>query len=159
MEVYTGTQPAGPYQVSNKSLDVVVRMTEPIHDSKRNITMDNWFTSIPLARSLLTDHKLTLLGTLRKDKVEIPPEFLTVRRPAKTSMFAFTKDMTSVSYKPKKNKSVVLLSTMHHDDKIDESTGDENKPEMITLYNATKAGVDSVDQMVASYDVSRNTRR
>nr|XP_023024488.1 uncharacterized protein LOC111512584 [Leptinotarsa decemlineata] len=57
MEVYIGTQPAGPYQVSNKSLDVVVRMTEPIHDSKRNITMDNWFTSIPLAQSLLTDQK------------------------------------------------------------------------------------------------------
>ncbi|KAG5858231.1 hypothetical protein JTB14_015367 [Gonioctena quinquepunctata] len=48
---------------------------------------------------------------------------------------------------------------MHHEDKIDESTGDENKPEMITLYNLTIAGVDCVDQLMASYDVSRNTRR
>ena len=43
---------------------------------------------------------------------------------------------------PKKNKVVLLLSLMHNDDKIHESTGDARIPEIITFYNKTKGGVD-----------------
>ena len=57
------------------------------------------------------------------------------------------------------NKLVLLLSSMHNDDKIDESTGDEKKPEMITCYNKTKGGVDVVDKLCASYTSARSTRR
>ena len=41
----------------------------------------------------------------------------------------------------------MLLSTVRHDDKIDEETGSARKPECFTFYNATKGGVDTVDQM------------
>ena len=56
---------------------------------------------------------------------------------------------------PKKNK-VVLLSSIHNDDKIDEPTGDARKPKMITLCNKTKGGV---DELCASYTCTLNTRR
>ena len=36
-------------------------------------------------------------------------------------------------------KVVLLLSTMHHDDKI----GDSGKPEIVEFYNKTKAGGDA----------------
>lgn len=48
---------------------------------------------------------------------------------------------------------------MHLDDKIDDSTGNKQKPEIITYYNQTKIGVDIVDKMCSSYSVARNTKR
>ena len=56
-------------------------------------------------------------------------------------MFGFQEDITCVSYVPKKGKTVVLMSSMHHDDKIDESTGELMKPDIISFYNSTKGGV------------------
>ncbi|XP_072395022.1 uncharacterized protein [Diabrotica undecimpunctata] len=72
-------------------------------------------------------------------------------------MFGFTKDVI-LSYIPKPKKHV-LLSTLHHDDQIDPTTGDESKHEAIMFYNSTKSGVDTVDQLRGSYTVARNTKR
>ncbi|UYV69082.1 hypothetical protein LAZ67_6002305 [Cordylochernes scorpioides] len=57
---------------------------------------------------------------------------------------------------PKKRKSVILISSMHHDDKCDETTG---KPDIIMDYNLTKGGVDTIDQMVSNFSTSRRSRR
>lgn len=58
-----------------------------------------------------------------------------------------------------KKKVVLLLSTLHNDNKLDETTGAAEKPEIITFYNGTKGGVDVVDQMKEEYSVGRMTRR
>lgn len=50
----------------------------------------------------------------------------------------------------------MLLSTMHDKPDID---CDTRKPCIIMDYNATKGGVDTVDQMCSWYSVSRITRR
>lgn len=47
----------------------------------------------------------------------------------------------------------------YHDDKIDETTTELRKPEIITFYNTTKGGVDTADQMCGEYNVARNTKR
>jgi hypothetical protein len=67
--------------------------------------------------------------------------------------------MTMVSYGPKNGKVLLLVSTMQNDDKIDETTQQIRKPEIITTYNLTKGGVDITDQLCATYEVSRNSRR
>ena len=67
MEIYCGEQPEGPYRQSNSPHDVVMRITEPIHGSGRNITTDNWFTSLPLVKEL-EKKKLSFVGTVRKKK-------------------------------------------------------------------------------------------
>ena len=54
-----------------------------------------------------------------------------------------------VSYVSKKGKAIVLLSTMHHDRTV--ATDNQKKPEIIDYYNITKAGVDTMDQLVRSY--------
>ncbi len=159
LEVYVGLQPEGPYKLSNTPYDVVLRLCQHISGSGRNVTMDNWFT-LPLIKKLLSDHKLTSIGTIRKNKRKVPLEFSKpVSRPPCTSMFGFTQESTLLSYIPKKNKNVLLISTLHHHDEIDEDTGDLHKPTMITEYNRTKGGVDVVDKLTASYNVARNTRR
>jgi hypothetical protein len=98
--------------------------------------------------------------SLRKNKSEIPKGFVeTKKKPVASCLFGFKDNSTLVSYVPRKGKVVLLLSTMHHDKKIDEATGVARKLEIISFYNTTKEGVDVVDQMCSNYDVSRNSRR
>ena len=73
--------------------------------------MDNWFTSVSLADKILDEHKLTIVGTLRKNKAEIPHSFLPNRKKeVLSSQFAFDGEKTLVSFTPKKGKSVILVS-------------------------------------------------
>nr|XP_022911139.1 piggyBac transposable element-derived protein 4-like [Onthophagus taurus] len=158
-EVYVGKQNDGSFKVSNTTVDVTMRLTEPIHRSGRNLTIDNWFTSFPLAE-LLLQQNVTMVGTMKKNKKELPPELLAKGRPEKSSVFAYQNNKTVVSYVPKKNKNVVLLSTMHLEDgTIDETTGEDSKPEIITFYNMTKGGVDVVDKLCSTYSTARKTNR
>ncbi|CAH2085721.1 unnamed protein product [Euphydryas editha] len=160
LEIYPGKQPDGPFLQSNKAFDVVDRLVQPISKSNRNITFDNWFTSVPLMTHLQKNHKLTSTGTLRKNKKEIPPRFITTRgKEIYSTQFAFQKDITLVSYIPKKSKVMLVLSSLHHDQNIDPTSGDKCKPEILTFYNSTKIGVDVVDELCAAYDVSRNSKR
>ena len=108
---------------------------------------------------MLNDHRCTVVGTLRKNKREIPAVFISGRgRDKYTSLFGFQEICTLLSYM-QKNKLVLLLSSMHNDDKIDELAGDEKNPEMIICYKKTKGEVDVVDKLCASYTYARNTRR
>ncbi|CAK1598868.1 unnamed protein product [Parnassius mnemosyne] len=103
------------------------------------------------------DSCLTYVGTLQKNKREIPREFLpNTTRPVESSLFGFVSDKTLVSHVPKKNKSVVLLSSMHHDMSVNEQS---KKPEIIELYNSTKGGVDALDLKCSNYSCARRTRR
>ena len=158
MEIYAGQQPEGPFKVDNSPSAIVKRLCTPLFGSARNVTMDNWYTSYPLAKELLSK-KLTIVGTLKKNKAMIPVEFLEAKtREVFSSIFGFQKDVTLVSYVPKKSKCVVLLSTMHHDNTIDENS-EKKKPEIIQFYNETKGGVDTVDEMSTLYSTARKTNR
>lgn len=159
LEVYAGLQPEGPFRISNKPPDVVKRMVQPLRGSGRNITADNWFTDLELV-DWLKKEKLTYVGTIRKNKRQLPPTFVSViGRKQYSSMFGFSDGKTLVSYIPKERKNVMLISTLHNDHALDPSSGQSNKPEIITYYNSTKGGVDTADQMCSTYDVSRNNKR
>lgn len=133
-------------------------LTRPVWGTNRNITMDNWFTNIPLGNKLLeAPFKLTIVGTLRKNKPQIPPQLLDIKsRSCKTSMAVFTENSTLISYKPKENKNVLLLSTMHSSNALNPKT---SKPEIIHVYNSTKGAVDTFDQMSQNICCNRKTRR
>lgn len=155
-EVYCGKQPTGPFEVSNKPYDIVHRLVDHIKGSQRNLTIDNWYTSYDLVESLLDD-KLTCVGTLRKNKREIPLSFLPQRqREVGSTLFGYQFNMMLVSHVPKQNKAVLLLTSLHDDDSIDVET---HKPDVIIDYNRTKGGVDTADQMEAKYSVARVSRR
>ena len=98
-----------------------------------------------------------MVGTIRRNKPDIPAE-LTVKtgRSEKSSLFAFDDKLTLVSYVPRKGKNVTLLSTMHHDDKIE---GEDNKPHIILHYNECKSGVDNMDKLVGTFSCKRKTNR
>lgn len=158
MEIYAGTQPEGPFSLSNQSVEVVKRLVRPVSGSGRNVTLDNWFCNYSLLNDL-REIKLSLVGTLRSNKPQIPSVFKCKRREANSSMFGFQKNGTLVSYVPNIKKNVFLLSSTHFNDEIDQETGDLRKPAIVTYYNKTKGGVDTVDRMIAAYNVSRATKR
>ena len=160
LEVYVGTQPAGPFSIDNKPSSVVKRLIVPIAYSNRNVTIDNWFSSVKLAEELLYEYKLTIVATIRKNKREIPPSFVnSKKRQLNSSIFGFKKDTVLVSYVPKKNKVVLLISTMHDTGEICPEYGKKMLPEIISFYNSTKGGVDVVDKLSAQYSVARCARR
>ncbi|XP_057662492.1 uncharacterized protein LOC130897576 [Diorhabda carinulata] len=158
MEIYCGQQPEGPLRQSNSSSGVVMRLSEPIFQSGRNITADNWFTNVELVRKL-EEKKLSYVGTVRKNKRKLPANFVLPKgRQVFDSIFGYTKNETLVSYVPKKGKTVVLISSLHvASNEVKEDAS--KKPEIITFYNNTKSGVDVVDKLCASYNVARSTKR
>ena len=130
-------------------------VTTPIHGSHRTVTCDNWFMSVPLLHRMLHEpFNMTITGTLRKNKREVPPEMKVASKSPPDSKFCHTDDLTLISYTPKKNKIVLLLSSyMHTTDIIN------NKPKIIHHYNGTKGGTDCFDQLCHSYTVTRRTNR
>ena len=81
----------------------VTKLTEPIHNSDRNVTFDNCFSSISVAKRMKQEYSLTVVGALRKNKSEIPPSF-TKCASASTLWFAYADGVILVSYCPKKKK-------------------------------------------------------
>ncbi|GBM53162.1 hypothetical protein AVEN_90412-1 [Araneus ventricosus] len=62
--------------------------------------------------------------------------------------------MAMLSYVPKQNKAVVILSSMHCTKEIDEASG---KPEIIFFCSKTKGGIDNLDNKCAKFSCSRKT--
>lgn len=72
-----------------------------------NIVTDIFYTPYALAEELLI-RKLALVGTIRKNKPELPPQLVQIRQRApRSSYFAFTKMHTAVSYILKRGKNVL----------------------------------------------------
>lgn len=163
IEIYAGKQPTGPYQAKNDAHSVVTRLLRYCSVTGRNVTTDNYFTSVPLANDLVDNHRLTLVGTLRKNKREVPPIFLDTKlRKSQSSMFAWGVNSNKcllTSYVPKPGRNVLMLSTFHEDDDIDPESGDAMKPSVITFYNLTKGAVDVVDRMKVEYSTTRVSNR
>ena len=91
MQVYTG-KPVTGWPEKNQGMRVVLDMTASLKG--HNITCDKIFSSHGLDQELLK-RKLTMVGTVRKNKPQLPPALVLTRgREALSSKFAFT-DTTS----------------------------------------------------------------
>lgn len=85
LETNVGSSPRDHFGTATH---VVLRLVEPIFGHNRKVTGDNWFTSMSLITEL-TERNLTYVGAVRKNKRELPPQFLpnTQRAPI-ASLFA-----------------------------------------------------------------------
>ena len=143
---------------SNQGARFVEDLVKEIEHSGRNITCDNFFTSIQLARDLLKK-KLTLVGTIRNNKPELLPQFTVAKGlDIISTILGFQNDAMIASYCPKKDCVVNILSTMHSLPEI-ASNSAEKKPEVILYYNSTKSEVDILNTMVRKCTCKRMTRR
>lgn len=136
----------------------VNKLIYSIRNSNRNVTFDNWFTSVPLVQSLLKKHHLTAIGTIRKNKREFPEAFVDInyqKRDSGTSLFLFHEDLIALSYKPKPKKLVCLISSAH----LEPIVCEQSVPQMVKDYNKSKGAVDTFDQMCHHMNCGRKTKR
>ncbi|KRZ87700.1 hypothetical protein T08_6512 [Trichinella sp. T8] len=97
MQIYTG-KPSSGTREKNQGMRVVLDMVKGLKG--HNVTCDNFFTAYSLGP-------------------ELPRELLQLQgRKLNSSTFAFSEDCTIVSYRPKMNKNVIVLSTMHNDNQV-----------------------------------------
>ncbi len=149
-------QPSAAPKKEPVSSGYVKELSRPFHGTRRNITVDNYFSSILLFDDMLREN-ITMVGTLRKNKPEIPPVFLE-RKTTGSSLFAFDSTKSLVSYSQTEKRNVLLLSTcgLFYNKDINLET---LKPEVISFYNRTKTGTDTFDLLCSTYTVARQTRR
>ena len=90
-----------------------LKLVKPFLGKGRNVTADNYFISVPLARRLLAN-KTTLVGTIRKNKRDLPQAAKsTTHRKKKNSLHFYADDLTLCSFWDEGSSPVLLLSTMH----------------------------------------------
>ena len=99
---------------------VVLQLTEKL-DVGRFVVTDNFFSSMALLQKL-KERNLGFIGTMRKCRREIPPEFVLGRAECGSSLFGFHTDATLVCYAPKKNKRVVIISSEHAKPDVDQQS-------------------------------------
>uniref|UniRef100_A0A8C6S5F3 PiggyBac transposable element-derived protein domain-containing protein n=1 Tax=Neogobius melanostomus TaxID=47308 RepID=A0A8C6S5F3_9GOBI len=152
---YLGKDPSRP-SGERLSESVVMRLMEPFMDKGRTVTMDNFFTSLSLARRLLS-RKTTILGRVNKIPRGIPQSTRQKDRKEFNTQVFSTTGATLTVYAPKRKKTVYILSSMHSVVETEHTV--KRKPNTVTQYNTTKCGVDVMDQMVREYSVRTGTRR
>ncbi|KAJ3603104.1 hypothetical protein NHX12_030848, partial [Muraenolepis orangiensis] len=143
MQVYTANLLLEGQEKKRVVLDMIAGL------KGHNITCDNFFTSHGLVQELLK-RKLTMMGTVRKNNPQLPPALVSTRgREALSSKL--------VSYLPKKNKNVILMSRLHKDAAV--STAEHRKPHIILDYNRNKGDIDCLDKLTGTYTCKPMTAR
>ena len=135
---------------------VVLQLIEPYRKTGRNVTTDNFFTSVNLAKTL-RQQGISIVGTVNRIRKEIPQEIKKMKEDLFTTKIFKHDCCTLTVYQAKTAKNVLLLSTMHST--VDIGDDRKSKPETVTFYNSTKFGVDVVDQMARKYTVNAASRR
>lgn len=155
-QIYTG-KAANGIRDKNQGKRVVKDLCKFFKGSVRNVTCDNFFTSYDLAQELMSEYRLSLLGTCNRIRRFLPAEFVNLKdRELGSTLSAISNNVSLCSYASKKKKVVVLLSTSHYDQQVSDA---QNKPQMILDYNMYKGGVDTMDKMLTEYSTKRSTRR
>lgn len=125
-----------------------------------HVHVDNFYTSVDLARSLLQKNT-HLTGTLRASRKNNPVEVTGKKLKRGEEIHRYSDDGICVQ-KWKDRKEVLVLSTEHDASfvTVKNRTGKEKqKPLIVTKYNMFMGGVDHHDQMLSYFPFERKTIR
>ncbi|XP_073510786.1 uncharacterized protein [Phyllobates terribilis] len=94
---------------------VVMKLLDPFLKKGCNVTTDNYFTSVKLAKQLKSKGT-TIVGTLNKIRREVPKEIKSMKEELyNTKVFRNEDNFTLTVYQGKPNTNVVILSSVHPD--------------------------------------------
>ena len=124
---------------------VVTKLMQLIFKRGYNVTCDNFFTSLDVALRL-TEQKCSIVGTVRQNRKELPQAAKRQQQQYEISLFAFTRTavVTLTSYQCEKQKSVVIMSTLHPNVEIFSHNNSKKKPDTVLFYNKIKRGLTSL---------------
>lgn len=150
-----------PTPSTSHSTQIVVDLAEKYLDKGRTIATDNFYTSVSLAKLLLS-RKTHLIGTLRKNRGGNPKDVVVAKLRKHETIGRECASVIVSKWRDKRD--VLMLSTKHGLE--ERSTGkrtrdghDIKKPEVILDYNQAKQGIDVSDQMASYYTPLRKTIR
>ena len=132
-----------------------------------NLTTDNLYTSIRLARAL-AEKKVTLLGTLRMNRRGLAKEMKNMVDRLENSKVVWHElthgNICIVSYvvktKSKGKKNILLLCTIPHLATLGITKDDgKYKPAAFKVYDFSKGGTDIMDQRMGVYTTATKSRR
>ena len=132
IDVYLGAQEKEQRGGAPLVESVDVNLCKYIKGKGYNITCDNFFTSLPVAKKLAKD-KLFIEGTMRKNRRKLCKKMTEPEKKATYSSSFYWHDVTNflfVKYQAKEKKSVCLLFSMHNSADVDASN-EKKKSEMI----------------------------
>jgi hypothetical protein len=116
---------------------IVKKLMEPYFNKGYHVTMHNYLTSRNLVRQLLSK-KTTILGTMRKNRKELP-DIIHHKLKQHDSLFYEDEKGSLLSiYQCKKDKNVIILSTLHEKAEIPSINNTKSKPKTILDYNKSK---------------------
>ena len=123
----------------------------------RQLTRDNWFTTLPLV-DRLKKNLTTYVGTIRSIRRDIPAIARSTvgRTKGDTKIYHNKNNILMVSFRDKGNRPVLLVDSHIHHCPVP-NIGD--KPETVRFYNETKSGVDTLDKKIRMFSCKRKCRR
>ncbi|XP_008553659.1 uncharacterized protein LOC103575593 [Microplitis demolitor] len=77
MEMYLEKQ---QNKTNNKPANVIKRIADSVLNTGRTLVMNNWFTSVPLIQELKNHYNTIVVGTVRKNKTELPPDLVVTKK-------------------------------------------------------------------------------
>ena len=132
-----------------------------------HLYMDNLYNGVPMSETLLTLGTHTC-GTLRRNRGEptatdVNPRQLEIHE----RIVRHNGLVMIISWKPKKNKVVKVITTIHQDVMVrqqqwNKDTGARevvNKPQAVVAYNHLMNGVDKMDQNICYYPWARKSHK
>ena len=116
---------------------VVMELMKPYCGKGHNVTTDNFFTSLYLAKELKQKGS-SLVGTCSWVRRELPMQIHSLQPEMKRFESKLyeeeTRAVTLTLYKCKPNKAVLIMSSLHSTCRVDESHK-KRLPETISFYN------------------------
>lgn len=154
IKVYAGKEATSGVSVPQK---VVMDLIDPLLHAGRTLYCDNWYTSIPLATTLM-ESSTHLVGTLRGNRRGNPKNV--VKAKLKTGQTISAQSNTKIGViKWQDRREVLMLSTKHKDQLLSVSKRGKEvmKPKAVLDYNKAKSFIDLSDQMSSYSTTLRRT--
>ena len=139
------------------SKDLTMHLMRPFLNTGRNLTGDNWFSSLDLVEEL-RNNDTSYIGTIRFNNRAVQPisKSTAYRSRKDTKVFYDANGTVLVSFWDKGTKPVLLFDTLHVDVPV---PGPNIKAITVLEYNKTKFGVDIADKRIRGFTCKRKCRR
>lgn len=163
--IYVGKQTKQPsdelIQSLGKSGSIVIQLAEKLLGKGYRLYLDNWYTSVALAR-YLSKNQTGICGTIRKNRGKFPASFTTSKLERGSAVFVSKKNIMAIRYKDRKD--VYLISTLHKPEvAVTKKKKRDGTPiEKFTIiddYNKNMGGVDTNDGCIANYSGVRKSHK
>jgi hypothetical protein len=148
---------------SQSTADVVLSLTSPYQHRSHIVYLDRHFTSPSLLDELATKG-FRACGTVRKDRVGLPPSFESVASKMKKGELKYWQKGELGALVWKDRRAVYMLTTHRSPAEITyvnrNNTSEQTPiPTAILDYNKHKGGVDTIDQLRQSYAIGRKSKK